>query len=93
MSRTRRKDPLDVARKRGDIVFPYAGLIITSPTKEELAKAHRDKKKRHKPGRKAKKYLDKGKKTKTRRELDAVIAAPDAAPLPKKLNTHEWDWN
>lgn len=92
MSRTKRRDTIDVAKKRPDTVF-YGMLFKATPTEKEKRKAHMDRKKWYKPGKKAKKYLDKGAKAKTRRQLDKVVQDPDAAPLPKDPKHHEWDYN
>lgn len=94
MARTKRRDSLDTVPKRPDYIMPFGlGLISKKPTDKETRRAHMDKKKSYKPGRKAKVYLDKGAKAKTRRALDAVVVKPDAAPMPKRVKTHVWDWN
>lgn len=92
MSRTRRRDPIDTAPKRPDYV--YVGYVSPSaPTEKEVRRAHMDKKKRSKPGRRAKVCLSKGAKAKERRQLDAVVREPEGAALPVVKKTHVWDWN
>lgn len=93
MSRTKRKDPLHVARKRPDFVTILGETAKLAPTDAELAVAARDGKPSSKPGRKAKRYLHKGRKAKVRTALSRVVADPDAAPLPVSRRTDVWDYN
>ncbi len=92
MSRTKRKDSSDVARKCPDFIF-MGEVCNVKPTEKEKQKAHADKKKSYKPSRAAKEYLTKGAKAKTKRALEAVVENPDEAPLPVTKQSHVWDYN
>lgn len=89
MSRTRRKDPIDTAPKRPDIVI-LGTLVQTSPTLIERRVAHMDGKKTHKPSRAAKIALHKGRKAKVRRALGKVVEDPDSAPMPREPKSDVW---
>jgi hypothetical protein len=45
----------------------------------------------YKPGKRAKNYLHKGRKAKTRTALAAVVNDSDAAPLPKEPRSDVWN--
>lgn len=92
MSRTRRRDPVDVERKRPDIVI-LGTAIQTTPTPEDRRKAHMDGKKTHKPGRAAKVALHKGRKAKVRRALGKVVEDPEASPMPREPKSDLWRYN
>jgi hypothetical protein len=92
MSNTKRRDAYDFDQPKQ---FISMGSIVvdTTPTEKEKRRAHSDRKKKYKPGRAAKIYLNKGRKAKTRRALDNVVEDPDAAPLPRERKSHVWDYN
>lgn len=92
MSHTRRRDPIDTAARTPDFVI-MGETVAMAPTAKERRLAHQDGKKRHKPGRAAKSYLSKGAKAKTRRTLAAVVEDPEAAPMPRAVRSHVWDYN
>lgn len=88
MSRTRRKDPIDVNP-------PFKPFVLMGETLKEdrspaaLRRAHMDRKKRHKPGRKAKIFLHKGQKAKPKQALRAARDY-DNLPHPKQPRTDVW---
>lgn len=93
MSRTRRKDSIDHEPKRPDTAF-YGIVVSSMPTAAEIAKAHRDGKPHHKPGKKAKRYLHKGRKARVKQAVvKALVTDPDAVPLPVEKRTDVWAYN
>lgn len=92
MSRTTRKDPIDVDFHNRTYII-MGRVFDCTPTEKEVIKAHADGKKHHKPGRKAKKWLNKGKKAKVKRALDKVAEDPDGAPMPRDVKDHVWRYN
>ncbi len=92
MSRTKRRDPIDTAKKLPDMVF-MGEAIPLNPSPKEVREAHQDGKPYRKPGKRAKEYLSKGAKAKTRRQLDAVVQDPDDAVLPTVKKDHVWLYN
>ena len=93
MSRTKRKDSLDNEPKRGNCAM--AGEVYYQPpTAAELALAHRDGKPHHKPGKKAKRYLHKGRKARVKQAVvNALVTDPDAVPLPVEKRSDIWNYN
>lgn len=89
MSRTKRKDSSDTDPKRPEVVWNIGGPVVYDPNEKD-PKRHWDKKKRGKPGRKAKEYLHKGRKAKLKAEL---LKDPDAMPAPKEPKSDVWDYN
>ncbi len=91
MSRTRRKDSLDVQGSRPDYVHAiYVGLA--KPSAKEVREAHMDGKKSRKPGRKAKVYLHKGRKAKPKEALRKMVD-PDELVMPVEKRTDIWRYN
>lgn len=86
MSNTKRFDTRKTEPKRGAPMF--RGETYTYEV--ENWKETRDKKKYHKPGRKVKKALSKGKKAKKKIDLSADF---DNIPNPVVKKNHVWNYN
>ncbi len=93
MSRTKRKDPIDTEPKRPDFVGWGGYAISMKPTEKEVRRAHMDKKKHRKPGKRAKEYLTKHRRAKIKTALTKVVASPEDAPMPREKRSHVWDYN
>lgn len=95
MSRTKRKDRIDVEKPVSFISFG-GSVVDTTPTKKEKRKAHSDKKKYYKPTKDFKKAEARKDDAKPKQRLKEAIAHGDdfddvVLPDPKKH--FEWDWN
>jgi hypothetical protein len=91
MSRTKRKDPLDIRRKRPDFIF-MGQVISMKPTKKELRQAHADGKKHCKPSSSFKKMTAAQRKAKARQAL-RNMKDPDELIVPEPPKTDQWDWS
>lgn len=91
MSKTYRKDSIDHYRPKKFLSI-MGEIVDTAPTQKELIKAHSDGKKTYKPGRKAKEYLNKGRKAKVKAALGKVDDFDEMA-LPIVKRDHTWNWN
>ncbi len=92
MSRTQRKDRIDIEPKRPDFVI-WGETVNTQPTAKEVRRAHMDRKKYSKPGKRAKEYLTKHRRAKIKTVLTKVVIDPEAAPMPREKRSHVWDYN
>ena len=90
MSRTKRKSEKDTEKRHGDMFF-MGGTLIEGKS-EVTWKDYADKKKNHKPGKKAKTYLHKGQKAKLKQEL-ATADDFDDLPMPRQPHTDIWNYN
>lgn len=98
MSRTRRKDPIDHRAARvTSITVPWLGkpLDLTDSPKE-IRRAHMDRKKGSKPGKRAKTYLHKGEKAKLKAAVKSVEKGakdPDETVIAPGKKTDAWRYN
>jgi len=91
MSRTKRKDPIDIEPKTPDFVM-LGETVSMTPTEREIWRAHRDKKKSSKPGTNAKIYLHKGRKAKPKAALKTAKDYDDMS-LPLDKTSDVWKYN
>jgi len=94
MARTKRKDPIDVTPPFKAFVVNIGGPTVIEDTRtpEEIRKAHMDKKKTFKPGRKAKGWLHKGQKAKAKMALKTAKDFDDAV-IPDPPKSDVWRFN
>jgi len=95
MSRTKRKDQIDVQGKHPDFVF-FGNTIPAKPNEKDKRKAHMDKKKWYKPGKTFKECQRKKDSTKPKQKFKDALAKGkdwDEVVLPDAKKHDVWDWN
>lgn len=96
MSRTRRKDPIDHRAARVTSFGFLGQLIDMTDSPKEVRRAHMDRKKGSKPGKRAKTYLHKGEKAKLKAAVKSVEKGakdPDETVIAPGKRTDAWRYN
>ncbi len=93
MSRTRRRTEKEEHCKRGDYVIVCGSQAFPITNDPEITwKDTADRKKWHKPSKKAKVYLHKGRKAKLKQALRQADDY-DNLPVPKEPKSDVWNYN